>query len=92
MNEKSLEKIVGEAIKEYNRYRSPEATAELVSMDGKFLKIVFTGPYCRTCGFYDYFEDFVYVLEDFGTKSQIDEVEETDDGAIVTFLITEEGV
>jgi superoxide reductase len=87
MNKQSLEKIVGEAVKEYNRYRSPEATAKLVSMGEKSLKIEFTGPYCRTCGFYDYFEDFVYVLEELGIKSQINEVEETEEGAIVTFLM-----
>jgi superoxide reductase len=89
MNKQSLRKMVEEAIEEYNKYRSPEATAKLVSMNGKILRIEFLGPYCRTCGFYDYFEDFVYVLEDFGTKSQIDEVEETDNGAIVTFVIVD---
>lgn len=87
MNRQSLEKIVGEAIEDYNKYRSPEATAKLVSVDGTSLKIEFTGPYCRTCGFYDYFEDFVYILEDLGIKSQIDEVEETEEGTIVTFLM-----
>ncbi|MEM2144862.1 MAG: hypothetical protein QW279_05845 [Candidatus Jordarchaeaceae archaeon] len=85
---KFFEKIVGESIKEYNKYRSPEATAKMISMDENSIRIEFTGPYCRTCGFYDYFGDFVYVLKDFGIESQMDEVEETEDGAIVTFLIT----
>lgn len=78
MNNRSMGKVIAEVIEEYNKYRLPEATAKLVSMDAKFLKIEFTGPYCTTCGFYEYFEDFVYVLEDFGIKSQIDEVEETE--------------
>lgn len=87
MNKQSFEKILEKAIKEYNKYRSPEATAKLVSINKKSLRIKFTGPYCRSCGFYDYFEDFVYVLKDFEIESQIDEVEETEDGAIVTLLI-----
>ncbi|MEM3588065.1 MAG: hypothetical protein QXO71_12195 [Candidatus Jordarchaeaceae archaeon] len=87
MKKQSFEKIISEAIKEYNRYRSPEVEAKLISIDESTLKLEFKGPYCRTCGFYDYFEDFVYVLKDFGIESQMDEIKETENGAIVTFSI-----
>lgn len=43
MNKQSLRKMVEEAIEEYNKYRSPEDTAKLVSMNGKFLRIEFLG-------------------------------------------------
>jgi superoxide reductase len=89
MNKGSFEKILRKAVREYNKYRSPEANARIVSTDKGSFKIEFTGPYCRTCGFYDYFEDLVYVLEDFGVKSKIDEVSETDYGAIVSFSTDE---
>ncbi|MFB0562406.1 MAG: hypothetical protein ACETWM_14470 [Candidatus Lokiarchaeia archaeon] len=87
MNKQSLRKIIEEVIKDYNKYRSPEVTARVVSTDVKSLKIEFTGSYCHTCGFYDYFDDFRYKLQDMGVKSSIEEVEETEDGAVVTFLM-----
>lgn len=89
MKEGSFEKVLNRAVREYNKYRSPEANARIISTDKESFKIEFTGPYCRTCGFYDYFEDLVYVLKDFGVETRIDEVEETDSGAIVSFSVTE---
>lgn len=89
MKEGSFEKVLNRAVKEYNKYRSPEANARIVSTGKESFKIEFTGPYCRTCGFYDYFEDLVYVLKDFGVETRIDEVEETDSGAIVSFSVIE---
>jgi len=89
MSKESFEKVLYKAVREYNKYRSPEANARIVSNAKCSFKIEFTGPYCRTCGFYDYFEDLVYVLKDFGVETRIDEVEETDSGAIVSFSVTE---
>lgn len=87
MGKQSLKKIIEKAVREYNKYRSPEATASIVLVDEKSIKIEFTGSYCVTCGFYDYFDDFRYTLEDLGIKSRMDEIAETDNGAVVTFLI-----
>lgn len=83
-----IREIVEAAIAEYNRYRSPEAEARLLSIfDGK-IKIEFSGSMCLTCGFYDYFEDYRIILEDMGLKTTILDIEETDEGAIVTFKIS----
>lgn len=60
---KSLEDAVVEAINEYNKYRSPEAKAKLVKISEKELILDFEGTFCRTCGVYDYFEDFIYELQ-----------------------------
>jgi hypothetical protein len=51
------------------------------------LEIEFKGHFCRTCGFYDYFDDFSLELGNVGIRNKIEEVKETDGGAIVRFLI-----
>lgn len=77
----------GEAIGEFNKYRSPEATARLVSSEGKSLRVEFTGPFCETCGFQDYFEDFRLILEEKGLKTKTSEIKETESGARVKFEV-----
>jgi len=65
------------AIKEYNRYRSPEAKAKLVKVGEKDLVLDFEGSFCRTCGVSDYLEDFVYELQKFvDIKMRIESFEE----------------
>ena len=60
----SFKGLVIDAIETYNRYRSPFITAKLVEVRGNFLTIDFDGAFCRSCGVYDYFEDFIYELID----------------------------
>lgn len=79
--------VLLDAIEEYNRYRSPEAKAKLISISGDTFKIEFTGSFCYTCGFYDYFEDYKVLLEERGLMTEIIEIEEIDEGAIVTFKV-----
>jgi len=83
----SYEKNMGKAIEEFNRYRSPEATARLISRDETSFTIEFTGPFCATCGFYDYFDDLRIILEKFRLKNRITEIEEIDEGAIIKLRI-----
>jgi len=56
----SLKGSVLKAVETYNRYRSPEATAKLVKLEGNELIVDFGGAFCEGCGVYDYFEDFIY--------------------------------
>ncbi|MEM2342019.1 MAG: hypothetical protein QXX94_05750 [Candidatus Bathyarchaeia archaeon] len=86
---RGLEEIVEDAIAEYNKYRSPEVEARLLSLSNGEIKIKFGGSFCYTCGFYDYFEDYKVILEEMGLKAEISSIEETDEGAIVTFKISE---
>ena len=65
-----------EAIEEYNRYRAPEAKAELISFNGASFKVRFIGSFCYTCGFYDYLEDLKIILEEKGVNVEIRRVEE----------------
>ncbi len=76
-----------EALREYNRYHAPEAEARLVEISGDRIVVEFTGSFCATCGFYDYFDDLVYTLEDHGVRAYVEEVEETGDGAVVAYRI-----
>ena len=76
-------------MREYNKYHSPEAKMQLVSMSEKTFKIEFTGSFCQTCGFYDYFDDYTILLEEKGLKASIAEIVEIDEGAVVTFEVLE---
>lgn len=76
---------IAKAIEEFNKYRVPEARAKLISIKEKAFKIKFTGSFCQTCGFYDYFDDYKIILEDAGLKTKIVEIEEIENGAIVKF-------
>jgi superoxide reductase len=84
MKKKRLFEKVRKTIKEFNRYRAPEVVARMVSTNEEF-RIKFTGPYCKTCGFYDYFDDFKVFLEEIGLKVKIIEIKEIDEGAVVRF-------
>lgn len=78
-------KNVTEAIALYNRFRSPEATARLLSFDGRELRLEFEGPFCATCGFYDYLEDFIFEL-----KRLVDidiKVKSVEEKAFQTFVV-----
>jgi len=58
-----FKKSIVEAIKTYNKYRSPEAEAKLIKYMNNELLIEFKGPFCQGCGVYDYFEDLIYELK-----------------------------
>ncbi len=95
-----LEKVCG-AILEFNKYRSPEANVSLIEIKDKenknkeksklkrkiYLDFLFTGHFCFTCGYYDYFEDFLYMLADNNLKVKIEKIKEIEYGAIVTFSV-----
>jgi len=63
-----LKQSVLEAVANYNKYRSPEATAKLVKMGERSFKIEFSGSFCYGCGVGDYFEDFTYELRSIDSR------------------------
>ncbi|MHC1628038.1 MAG: nucleotidyltransferase domain-containing protein [Candidatus Nezhaarchaeales archaeon] len=83
----SIRNIIEKAIEEYNKYRAPEVEASLVYIGDQEFKVKFSGSFCYTCGFYDYFDDLKIELEDLGLKTEIKEIEEIPEGAIVTFTV-----
>ncbi len=79
---------IAEAIDEYNRYRSPEATAEIIYYKDKELIVRFTGSFCFTCGINDWIEDLKYVLEDHGVEAEITEIiEESETSRVAKFRV-----
>jgi len=86
----SIKERIIRAISRYNRYRVPEVRAELISYDNDSFQVRFTGTFCYTCGFYDYFDDLRYVLKEFNLSTEILEVKEVDGGAIVKFKLIKE--
>jgi hypothetical protein len=82
MNDKScspLDELVLRAITVYNKYRSPEATAKLVESEKDGFTIEFNGPFCQSCGVTEYFEDFIFDLEDISRslRAEIKAIEPT---------------
>ena len=72
-------RLVRAAVERYNKYRSPESTASIVSFDGERLVVRFEGSFCLTCGVNDWVEDLVYVLRDLGLNAELVEVVEPED-------------
>ena len=76
MSESSFREVIKKAIEEYNKYRSSEVVAKLTSIGKQSFKVEFTGTFCLTWGFYDYFDDFKIVLEEYGLRVRVKEIEE----------------
>ncbi len=83
--ESMISKAIEKAIEEFNKYRSPEAEARLISVGKKSFKIEFTGSFCKTCGFHDYFDDFRITLKEKGLETKTGKIKETGEGAKVEF-------
>lgn len=45
------------AVEKFNKYRSPEANAEVIEIKGDKVLVKITGIFCVSCGVFDYFED-----------------------------------
>ena len=82
-----LKEILEKAVKEYNKYRSPEVNAEFVSLNENILEIKFSGIFCYTCGFYDYFDDFRYILKEMNVETKIIGIKEFNEESIVKFKV-----
>ncbi|NCN38966.1 MAG: hypothetical protein COY38_03375 [Candidatus Aenigmarchaeota archaeon CG_4_10_14_0_8_um_filter_37_24] len=81
---------INKCLQEFNKYMSPEATAKLISVRKNSFTMNFSGHFCETCGFYDYFDDFKILLEKLELKVKISKVEEKEQGALVEFKIQED--
>ncbi|MHA1410791.1 MAG: hypothetical protein ACTSQY_10880 [Candidatus Odinarchaeia archaeon] len=78
----TLKNKIKNVIEEFNRYHGVEITAVLDLVDNHTLSVLFSGSFCFTCGFGDYFEDFLYLLRDkTGFAFNIDSIIECEDGS-----------
>ncbi|AAB90903.1 MULTISPECIES: GNAT family N-acetyltransferase [Archaeoglobus] len=69
-----------EAVEKFNRFHSPEAVAEFMKEEGEVVYVRFTGPFCVSCGVYDYFEDLTQ-------DAEVLDYEEVEDGFIVRYRL-----
>lgn len=72
-------RLVRASVDLYNKYRSPESTASIVSIYGERLVVRFEGSFCHTCGINDWVEDLVYIMRDVGLDAELVEVLEPED-------------
>ena len=88
VNEKTEKtvKLIERAVEEFNRYRAPEARAEILQVYHNIAIIKFSGSFCMSCGVYDYFEDLLWISD---LSVEILGFEEIEDGFAVKYLIRE---
>lgn len=67
-----------QALDKYNKFRSPEATANLLKikeLDNKIEVIIkFEGVFCETCGVNEYVYDLKYIFEDLNVKCEVKKI------------------
>ena len=84
----SLQRKLGSAIGEYNRYRVNLVQAELRDQSMTGFGVFFDGSFCETCGYYDYYDDLQVLLEDeYGVNSKIVEITHMEKGDLVWFQL-----
>jgi hypothetical protein len=68
---------INQVLSEYNKFRNPEVTVKFLHFEDGKLTIQFEGPFCNTCDFYDYFEDFIYEMKRLNKlEMDIDDIKE----------------
>lgn len=82
-----MEDAVRRAIEVFNKYHSPEATARIIGIEDEFVEVEFSGPFCRTCGYYDYFEDLVSEADELGLRMEIVYIRDLVEYAVVRFRV-----
>lgn len=83
-----VEETLRVAIPEFNRIRVPEVEATPKKISEEEFTVFFSGSFCHTCGYYDYFEDLLYLLlDDYGLNTEIKEIEQKDDGDYVRYAV-----
>lgn len=86
---KGVREAVEEAVCEYNRLHGIEARARILELSDEGFKAEFSGSFCLTCGFYDYFDDLAYLIRERGYSVKAVSVEEREGGAVVEYRIAE---
>ena len=71
ISQQELEELIRKTIMLYNRYRSPEAVAKVVSVASDGVTITFSGSFCYSCGVVDYLEDFIHEFKILTDKAEL---------------------
>jgi superoxide reductase len=84
-----FEQTLVEALPEFNRIRVPEVEATVKEVSKDSFTVFFSGSFCHTCGYYDYFEDLLYLLlDDYSLETEIVEIKQEIEGDYVKFRVT----
>jgi len=80
---------IEDGIGRFNKYMGPEAFANLIDAEDGKIKVRLSGPFCRTCGVYDYFDDLKTELEKTLEKPLTIACVDGDDGDsyVITYVI-----
>jgi hypothetical protein len=81
-----VEESVVRALTEFNKLHGAEAVADFINLEGSLIVVELSGPFCRTCGFHDYFDDLKIEIERVLGKSL--EIAQIDDSGLERFVIT----
>ena len=82
------EQSVKLAIENYNNHFKPASVAELKEIGEKSIKVEFSGPFCKTCGIEEYFDDFRDELEKLEINTVIGEIKElSNKNFVVEFVL-----
>ena len=71
ISQQELEELIRKTIMLYNRYRSPEAVAKVVTVAIDRVTITFSGSFCYSCGVMDYLEDFIHEFKILTDKAEL---------------------
>ena len=83
---RAIKELVVLALTEFNKWHGVEAVAELVKLEDPSIIVELSGPFCRTCGFYDYFDDLKLEIEKVLGKPL--ETAKVDSGGAEHYLVT----
>lgn len=83
---RGYKELVVRALTEFNKWHGSEAVTELVKLEGPSIVVELSGPFCRTCGLYDYFDDLNLELEKVLGKTL--EIAKVDNGSDGRYMIT----
>ena len=70
-SQQELEEAVRKTVARYNRFRSPEAIAKLISVTAERVTIAFTGAFCSSCGVLGYVEGFIHDFKTLTSKVEL---------------------
>jgi hypothetical protein len=86
-NQNVIEMVVKKTVEEYNKYRAPEAIANILNIENDRVVVIFRGSFCETCGVYDWVEDLKYELENFNVNADIISIKEEKNQRIAVFRL-----
>lgn len=77
-----MSSVIGKAVEKFHEKFYPEVKVTYVGSGEEIYAFIFSGPFCLSCGVYDYFEDFAIILSEYLGKEyrpiEINKVEKVD--------------